>query len=747
MQIEDNLIGKTNRANAMLQRCLVRERAHRPNHLWRRAAFVLALSLLAVVQVARADQNYSQQVFFENSLSPGSYYYSAGTVSTPSTLKLVDGKLPVETAEYISGPNALELQWQSKSGGGWDAEVDLYAWRNRIVDFPGSYLMLWVYAKEGLRAADMPRMALRDQGGNFTSQLSIGSFNHDVPPAKWTRIVVPLAQFKSASLLPFQPRHLAAIILAQGAADITTHTVYIDDIRIEDPGKDVHTPAAPQLIEAKGFERHVDLKWQAPADTSVAQYVIYRSIRGEPFRAIGVQRYGVNRYTDFLGDDHETASYKVSARTSALHESKPSAAMTASTHPMNDDELLTMVQEASFRYYWEAAEPTSGMARENTPGNDDIIAVGASGFGIMAMVVGADRGFVPREQVVARLLQITDFLAKADRYHGAWPHFLSGQTGHGLAVFGIYDDGADLVETSFLMQGLLTARQYFHGDTEPERRLRGNITSLWRGVEWDWFKAAPKYDALFWHWSPDYAFHIANRLEGWNEVMITYILAIGSATHPVPASFYSTGYTAEHPGHSYGVHHTYGDIELDMTYTPGSPGPLFFTQYSFMGYDPRGWRDKFTDYFINNRNEALVNQAYSIENPLHMKGYGANEWGLTAVDGPDGYHEYKPYGEDDGTIAPTGAIGSYAYTPQQSLLALKHFYRDLGAQVWDIYGFRDSFNEQQNWYSGITMGLNQAPMAVMIENGRTGLIWKSFMANPEMSHIHEELGMQPDRRK
>jgi hypothetical protein len=215
----------------------------------------------------------------------------------------------------------------------------------------------------------------------------------------------------------------------------------------------------------------------------------------------------------------------------------------------------------------------------------------------------------------------------------------------------------------------------------------------------------------------------------------------------VPATLYHTGYTAEGTPHTYGERHTYYGIQLDMNYGPGSPGPLFFTQYSYQGYDPHGWRDKYTDYFTNNRREALISQAYSIANPLHMKGYGADSWGLTAVDGPKGYREYKPFTTDDGTIAPTGAISSYAYTPRQSLLALKHFYRDLGAQLWDIYGFRDAFNEQENWYAGITMGLNQAPMAVMIENGRTGLIWKCFMSNPEMAHIQQTIGLEPDSSK
>lgn len=708
---------------------------------------LLATFFLSVSVKARADQNYSQQVFFENSLSPGNYFYSSGKISAPSTLTLVHGKLPVETVQFISGPNALELQWQSKTNGGWDAEIKLYNWRNRNIEFPGDNLYLWLYTKDGIRAADLPRIALRDVAQGFTRQLSMGSFTKDLAPGKWTRVKIPLNRFATASLHPFDPHRLISIILTQGATDGVAHTLDIDDIRIENEGKSRHIPAAPETVEAKGYERHIDIKWKAPEDPGVAQYVIYRSMHGGTFEPIGVQRYGVNRFCDFLGDPHATASYRVSARTSSLKESPMSPPATASTHPMTDDELLTMVQEASFRYYWEANEPNSGMARENTPGNDDIIAVGASGFGIMSLVVGANRNFAPRDQIVDRLLRITDFLARADRFHGAWPHFLSGKTGHVLPVFGIYDDGADLVETSFLMQGLLTARQYFNRDDEKERRLRDNITKLWQGVDWNWFRATPERDALYWHWSPDYAFHIANRLKGWNEVMITYLLAIASPTHPVPASLYATGYTAQGPGkHVYGERHTYDGIQLDMNYTPTSPGPLFFTQYSYQGYDPRGWHDQYADYFVNNRNEALVSQAYSIANPLHMKGYGADCWGLTAVDGPRGYREYKPFSTDDGTIAPTGAITSYAYTPKQSLLALKHFYRDLGAQVWGIYGFRDAFNQEQNWYSGITMGLNQAPMAVMIENGRTGLIWRCFMSNPEMAHLRQKIGLEPDSK-
>ena len=705
---------------------------------WQFALLVLA-GCLATPLFARADQNYSQQVFFDNSLSPGNYFYSSGRASAPSELLLVHGKLPVETSTFISGPNGLKLQWHSAPNGGWSAALNLYKWRNRTLFFPGANLWLWVYSPSGIPAKDLPKLAVRDTQGNFSWPLAIGAFSPDIPPGKWIRVRIPLADFKTASVQPLEPHRLNTLVFVQGAADDVSHTLFLDDIRIEnDPPAHEAAPPVPQGVAAKGYERHIDITWQPVVDPHLAQYVIYRSENGGGFRPIGVQRPGVDRYCDYTGNPHMTASYRVTARTSSLVESAPSAAATASTHPMTDDQLLTMVQEASFRYYWEADEPHSGMTRESQPGNDEMIALGASGFGVMAITVGAERGFITRQQAIDRLLKITDFLAHADRFHGAWPHFLDGRTGRVMPVFGMYDDGADLVETSFMMEGLLAARQYFKNDGPSGRELYDRITRLWEGVDWNWFRATPKRDALYWHWSPDYSFYIANRLTGWNEVMITYLEAIASPTHPIPASDYYSGWTGEAVGNHYANGKSYYGITLPVG--GGTGGPLFFTDYSFMGFDPHMFHDRFTNYFDQNRSQALINQAYCIHDPNHWKGYGADTWGLTAVDGPQGYVPYEPTADlDDGTIAPTGAVSAMPYTPQASMSALLHFYRDLGAQVWSIYGFRDAFNLQENWYSGITMGLNQAPMAVMIENYRTGLIWKMFMANPEIQSMLTKL--------
>lgn len=708
------------------------------------ALFGLCFLLSPVCAAAQGDG--SQKTFFENSTSAHSFFYSEGKVQAPSTLELIDKKLPLETEHFVSGPNSLKLHWHSSPDGGWDTELRLATWPNRTIDFAGDTLYLWVYSPNGIAAKSLPDIALRDNAGGFTGRKPLSAFTQDLPAGKWVRVHIPFARMASESVHAFQPRRLSFVILSQGATDDAEHTLLLDDIRIENAAAQrAPAPATPGNVHATGYERHVDVRWDPVSNPAVAQYVIYRSTHGGPFVPVGTQRPDTYRYEDFVGDAHWSGAYKVSARTSAHAESTLSRAVNAATHPMSDEQLLDMVQEASFRFYWDGAEPHSGMALESRPGNDDIVAVGGSGFGVMSMIVGAERGFEPRAAIVHRLLHITEFLAHADRFHGVWPHFLSGSTGKVLPNFGIYDDGADLVESSFLMEGLLAARGYFQGDDPAEKQLREQITVLWKAMEWDWFRATPNRDALYWHWSPNYGFHIANRLQGWNEVMITYLLAVASPTHAVPASVYSTGYTAEgNPAHPYGKGMTAFGIHIPMTYSQGTAGPLFFTHYSFMGYDPRGVRDKYANYFVNNRDESLIQQKYAIENPKHFKGYGADSWGYSAVTGPRGYREYKTGPEDDGTIAPTASVSAYAYTPQESLQAIRHFYRDLGAQTWDVYGFRNAWNETEDWYAPDELGLNQGPQAVMIENGRTGVVWRSFMSNPEMRPMQKALGLVED---
>lgn len=714
--------------------------------------------LFIVTAAAQGQSDYFLQTFFDNSLTSDSYYYSAGKASAPSTLELLAGKLPVETGQFRTPPNALRLRWKSIRQGGWEAEIRLYQWRNREINFPGTMLIFSCYAPEGIHPKAFPRVALKDKDNNFTQPLDISAFVPNSSARRWIEIKVPFDRFTTASIHPFDARHMNSILFVQGEADAQDHTLIVDEFRTAAEKEHSAATALPIVrhVQAKGYERHVDVSWNPPESGSIARYVIYRSPDGRTFRPVGIQLPGIYRYSDFLGKPGQKVFYKVTTSDAAYRESAFSEIAEASTHAMSDDELLTTIQEACFRYYWEGADRYSGMARENFPGDDRIVATGASGFGIMALIVGVDRGFITREQGLGRMMKIVEFLGKADRFHGVWPHFTNGETGRRMPVFGIFENGADLVETAFLMEGLLSARQYFKGSTPAEQELYHRITALWEAVEWDWFRRTPDGDALYWHWSPEYSWHINHRLTGWNEVMITYLLAIASPTHGVPASLYYTGWAGQSKaavayrqdwgqsaaGDHYTNGKTYEGIKLDVGV--GSGGPLFFTHYSFMGFDPH-MRDRFTNYFENNQSLVRINRAYCIRNPGHFPGYGENCWGITAVDGPEGYVPYEPNPKlDDGTIAPTGAIASFPYTPEASLKALKYFYRELGDQLWGSYGFRDAFNLKQDWFSGIYMGLNQAPMVVMIENYRTGLVWKSFMTNPEVQSMIQRIGFKPE---
>jgi exo beta-1,2-glucooligosaccharide sophorohydrolase (non-reducing end) len=363
----------------------------------------------------------------------------------------------------------------------------------------------------------------------------------------------------------------------------------------------------------------------------------------------------------------------------------------------------------------------------------------------MALIVGAERKFISRDEAVERFVLIVDFLRKADKFHGVVPHFIDGPSGKVEPFFGSRDNGGDLVEHSFLMQGLLAARAYFNRNDPKEKHIRDEITKLWEETEWDWYRRGKDSKFLYWHWSPDQDWVINHRLIGWNETMVTYLLAIASPTHAVPASMYYSGWANQDEigqnyrsgwggtkeGSMYINGNTYEGIKLDVGVSSG--GPLFFTHYSYMGYDPHFITDKYTNYFTNNQNIARINYRYSVRNPKKQLGYGDSAWGLTASDGPYDYLADEPaIRQDHGKIAPTGAISSFPYTPLESMKALKNYYFKHGHFLWGEYGFRDAFSLAENWSSDIYMGLNQAPMTVMIENYRTGLIWKLFMSDVDV---------------
>lgn len=417
--------------------------------------------------------------------------------------------------------------------------------------------------------------------------------------------------------------------------------------------------------------------------------------------------------------------------------SKNSGKVTTDFQKISDDSLLTLVEYRTFQYFWDGAEPVSGMARERyhidgvySDNDKNVVTVGGSGFGVMAILVGIERGFITREQGFRRLQQITGFLKNADRFHGAWPHWLYGETGR-IKPFSTKDDGADLVETAYMIQGLLTARQYFKNGNSIEKALAATIDTLWRQVEWNWFTRGGE-NVLYWHWSSKYGWDMNFPVEGYNECLIMYVLAASSPSFPISAEAYHQGWARN--GEIMIDHEKYGHkLTLKHNFAKDYGGPLFWAHYSYLGLDPRGLKDRYADYWLHNTNQTLINRQWCIENPMHYIGYGKQCWGLTSSYSPHGYAGHAPGTKRDlGVISPTAALSSFPYTPEYSMEALRYFYYQLGSRLFGMFGFYDAFSESDNWFPKRYLAIDQGPIIDMIENYRSGLLWDLFMSCSEV---------------
>ena len=404
---------------------------------------------------------------------------------------------------------------------------------------------------------------------------------------------------------------------------------------------------------------------------------------------------------------------------------------------ISDSALLDLVQKQTFKYFWDFGHPVCGMALERNNGDNNVVTSGGSGFGIMAMIVAANRGFITRTDAVTRLNTITNFLTtKCTRWHGAFSHWINGNTGATVA-FG-NNNGADIVETSYLLQGLLTARQYFNSNTDVnEVKLRDSINSIWNTVDWSWFTQNSTQKSIYWQYNPSYTATAdiwSIPVAGWNEALITYVLAASSTTHAITKDVYDKGWAnsgAIKNGTSY-----YG-IVLPLGQSYG--GPLFFAHYSFLGINPTGLSDAYANYQTQNTAHTQINYNYCMANPKAYYGYSSACWGLTASDISGSYTASSPT-NDQSYIAPTAAISSMPYTPTQSMNALRFFYYKLGNKVWGNYGFVDAFSLNNLWFASSYLAIDQGPQIVMIENYRTGLLWNLFVSCPEIKTGMKSLG-------
>jgi len=402
---------------------------------------------------------------------------------------------------------------------------------------------------------------------------------------------------------------------------------------------------------------------------------------------------------------------------------------------ISTEELMNSIQKQTFSYFWDYAHPTSRLARERL-GSGETVTSGGTGFGIMAGISAVSRNFITRSEYLDHMLTMTDFLwNKADEFHGVFPHWLNGTTGK-VIPFSPNDDGADLVETSFLVMGLLTAKEFFNTSDPKEIQLRATIDSIWHRVDWNWFTKNGQEKNLYWHWSPKKGFIMNMPIRGWNECLITHVLAASSPTHPVETEVYHQGWARN--GSIKNGKSFYG-IKLPLGEDFG--GPLFFSHYSFLGIDPRDLTDDYADYWTQNQNQSKINHAYCKANPKNQAGYHDSMWGLTASDNPWGYNAHSPT-NDLGVITPTAALSAFPYTPEESMKAMEFFYYTMGDHLWKKYGFVDAFCVGEVWAANSFLAIDQGPIVVMMENYRTQLLWTLFTANSDVKNGMKRLNFK-----
>jgi hypothetical protein len=684
-----------------------------------------------------------QEVYFFRESNQGSYYDSGLAFKSGNSFieqaGATNDKIPVEFAlPAYQGKHSLRINWISRVGGDWSA----------LIIAPGfpfldlsklDTLSFAVYSKRGLAKANMPYLYFEGAPGTTKSKkFLLSTFIDSLPAEKWQLVSISIDWLKAETAgTTLQWNQIKAVILGQNIADNEANVLLVDEVKafkavpflleIPDPVKNVRIKAYPV---------HLALHWQIPVNPVPAQYKILRSSdQWKSYTQLPLIAGKDSMFMDYPSqtDTGIVYSYKILALNSQGAFKENNEVKSAQLATFGDEAYLDMVQEYTFRYFWDFAHPVSGMARErNTSGH--LVTTGGSGMGIMALLSGMERGFITRKQGMDRFAKILTFLESCDRFKGVFPHWLNGETGK-VIPFSSRDDGGDLVETAFLMQGLLAVRGYLNLENTAEKDIRDRITKLWEAIDWQWYRQLYQ-NVLYWHWSPNHQFTMNFPIRGWNEALITYILAIAAPVNPIPANMYHVGWA--------GANYTSGlssyGYRLDIGGFRG--GPLFFAHYSFLGFDPRDKRDAYTDYFRHNTNHTLINRAYAIQNPKNFKGYGENCWGLTASDDPVvGYLAHEPTPErDNGTIAPTAALSSIVYTPKESIAALKHFYHKYGKNLFGPMGFYDAFNLERSWFADSYLAIDQGPIMVMIENYRSGKIWQSFMKNPEIDVALERIG-------
>lgn len=698
--------------------------------------------LILLASTSRLFGDTYPEVLFDNSIMGGSYAYSDVCYEGNSWVENVRGHLPVSDSLFFTPGNALSMKYTSAHQGTWDVTINYPDYNYSYQISNNDVLTFKLYVATETDKAALPKVSLLFDGVESLA-IDIGNYIDDYGDNMWTNVSIPLRSI--SGLLP--DATIKGVRFLKGQADGLTHHLFIDQIEFlpaAPPKEKLFSPAV--LSAVKAFDKHVSLTWQLPLTPSIRYIKIYRSDDKKHFEPVSLRPIFVRNAIDIVPVSNKTYYYKVAWVDYDYVESPFSDVLEATVKTSTDDELLDFIQSASINYFVESAEVNSGMHSVSVRSTRDAsISVKNTGFSILSHIVGVERGIVARPFAAARIQRILSFLDGAERYHGVFPAILDGRTGRGVYPTDTIAE-VDLSATAFLVQGLLVAKQYFDGDTKVEEELREGIDALSGQVQWEHFLVSDTLPFLFDRWSPKVAFADAKPLGGYNACFVTYLMALSAQDHVVSTDAYSGGFALERfPADSNFVMAVIDNqvVSLDKTdgtadstkpffsYTPFTRDTLVYglpivlgsvdtslmeTIIPFLAFDLRGKRDEFADYFTNNTN--LIKAYKRRDNERRVSDYSLDIWGT----------EYPKvtFSGGDYVLNPAIATATYAYQPDVALKSIRAFYEQYGHIVFTEYGFRSWVNLNENTVSHSFNPVNQAAVAIMIENGRSGLIWELF---------------------
>jgi len=501
-------------------------------------------------------------------------------------------------------------------------------------------------------------------------------------------------------------------------------------------------PITPQNLVARVADRCVIIHWDAVSDPTVTGYYVYRQSNDTgSFALMTPSATWMTGFADTQVQDGTPYSYYVESVNSSNQTSDTSVHISATPHQLSDDQFLDFLQQTAIDFFWYEANPSNGLIKDRSTVNSGC-SIASVGFGLTAVCIGIDHGWIPmtagRDRVLTTLntfyhLPQGSGVAGYAGYNGFFYHFLNMQSG-------LRDGSSELssIDSALLLAGILYAKQYFSSADSGDVRIRALADSIYDRVNWSWMEA--HYNGIYMQWTPESQFNNVGVWIGYCEAMIMNTLAAGSPAHAASGQYLYLSWTS---GYSWQTQYGYTYVNFP---------PLFGHQYSQCWIDYRNIADPYMSskgitYFENSKLATLANRAYCIANPGHFAAYSDSIWGLTASDGPPstGYEARgaPPPQNDDGTLAPTAAGGSIAFTPDESIAALKAIYNTYRVQLVTPYGLGDAFNPTKGWYDNQDIGIDEGPIAIMIENYRTQKVWNLFMQNPDIKRGLSALYFSP----